>query len=86
MNYIKQFLAFWYDFIVGDDWVVAAGVVVLLAAAGALARAEMNNLSPWHLQTSKADLSALGSNPVDFVDARTVHSAKWEKGIETGCK
>ena len=26
MNFIKRFLAFWYDFIVGDDWVVAAGV------------------------------------------------------------
>jgi hypothetical protein len=48
MNYIKRFLAFWYDFIVGDDWVVAAGVVVLLAAAGALARADMNT-SAWLL-------------------------------------
>jgi hypothetical protein len=41
MSFIKRFLAFWYDFIVGDDWVVAAGVVLLLAATGALARANM---------------------------------------------
>jgi len=42
MNFIKRFLAFWYDFIVGDDWVVAAGVVVLLAATGALLQANLN--------------------------------------------
>jgi hypothetical protein len=42
MNLIKRFLAFWYDFIVGDDWVVAAGVVVLLAATGALAQANLH--------------------------------------------
>jgi hypothetical protein len=28
---ISAFLAFWYDFIVGDDWRVAVGVVVALA-------------------------------------------------------
>ena len=38
MALLKRFLAFWYDFIVGDDWLVAVGVVVLLAAAGALAQ------------------------------------------------
>jgi hypothetical protein len=48
MNLLKRFGAFWYDFIVGDDWVVAAGVVVLLAAAGALAHANMNT-SAWVL-------------------------------------
>lgn len=38
MALLKRFLAFWYDIIVGDDWAVAVGVVVLLADAGALAR------------------------------------------------
>jgi hypothetical protein len=42
MVLIKRFFAFWYDFIVGDDWTVAAGVVILLAVSGALARANMN--------------------------------------------
>jgi len=48
MNFVKRFLAFWYDFIVGDDWVVAAGVVVLLAVTGALAHADLNT-SAWVL-------------------------------------
>jgi hypothetical protein len=48
MNFIKRFLAFWYDFIVGDDWVVAAGVVVLLATTGALAHANLHS-SAWVL-------------------------------------
>ena len=31
MKYIKAFLFFWYDFIVGDAWEVAAGVLIALA-------------------------------------------------------
>jgi hypothetical protein len=30
MKYITGFSAFWWDFIVGDAWEVAAGVLVLL--------------------------------------------------------
>jgi hypothetical protein len=33
---IKAFGAFWYDFIIGDDWLVAAGVVIALALTYAL--------------------------------------------------
>lgn len=29
---LRAFGAFWYDFVIGDDWVVAAGVVLGLAA------------------------------------------------------
>ncbi len=29
---IRAFGAFWYDFVVGDDWRVAVGVVIALAA------------------------------------------------------
>jgi hypothetical protein len=32
MKFIKGFFAFWYDFIVGDAWEVAAGVVIGLLA------------------------------------------------------
>jgi hypothetical protein len=30
MPRLRAFLAFWYDFVVGDDWVIALGVVVAL--------------------------------------------------------
>lgn len=30
MKFIRDFLFFWYDFIVGDDWTVAAGIVAAL--------------------------------------------------------
>jgi hypothetical protein len=36
MRVLRSFLRFWYDFIVGDDWVVAAGVVLALAATALL--------------------------------------------------
>jgi len=38
MTYVKRFVGFWYDFIVGDDWTIAAGVVGGLALTGVLAR------------------------------------------------
>jgi hypothetical protein len=36
---LRAFGAFWYDFIIGDDWVIAAGVVVGLAGTYGLSRA-----------------------------------------------
>jgi hypothetical protein len=38
MSYLKHFLVFWYDFIVGDDWMIAVGVVAVLALSAFLAR------------------------------------------------
>jgi hypothetical protein len=38
---LGTFGAFWYDFIVGDDWWVAAGVVAALAATYGLSRASI---------------------------------------------
>lgn len=36
---LKAFAAFWYDFVVGDDWRIAAGVVVALLVTYAVSRA-----------------------------------------------
>jgi hypothetical protein len=36
MRYVRAFGRFWWDFIVGDDWVVAATVAVGLALTGIL--------------------------------------------------
>jgi hypothetical protein len=32
MRVLKAFGRFWWDFVVGDDWRIAAGVVVVLGA------------------------------------------------------
>ena len=42
MRYLKSFRLFWYDFIVGDDWMIAAGVVLALVASALLARRDLN--------------------------------------------
>ena len=31
MKFLKAFGQFWYDFIIGDDWKIAAAVVIALA-------------------------------------------------------
>lgn len=38
---VKAFLAFWYDFVVGDDWRVALGVVTTLAVTYATSRSSV---------------------------------------------
>ena len=45
MKYIKGFFAFWYDFIVGDAWEVAVGVVVALIVLYVLLHASVAGAS-----------------------------------------
>jgi lysylphosphatidylglycerol synthetase-like protein (DUF2156 family) len=44
MNFLKNFALFWWDFIVGDDWVIAAGVVIALLVTVGL---ERQNINAW---------------------------------------
>ena len=36
MRFLSDFARFWWDFVVGDDWRIAAGVVVVLAGGALL--------------------------------------------------
>jgi hypothetical protein len=36
VRFARGFARFWWDFVVGDDWRIAAGVVVVLAGGGVL--------------------------------------------------
>ena len=46
MKYLRSFALFWWNFVVGDDWRVAAGLAVALAATWALAH---NDVNAWWL-------------------------------------
>ncbi len=37
MKRLRAFGAFWWDFVVGDDWRMAAGVIVILAVSALIA-------------------------------------------------
>lgn len=37
MAFIRGFGRFWYDFVIGDDWKVAAAIAVVLALGAVLA-------------------------------------------------
>jgi hypothetical protein len=39
MKWIRSFAFFWYDFVVGDDWLLAVGVIVGLGLTALLAHA-----------------------------------------------
>jgi hypothetical protein len=51
MRQLKSFGAFWYDFIIGDDWRLAAAVVAGLALTAILIRAAHVN-AWWALPVS----------------------------------
>jgi hypothetical protein len=38
---LRRFGRFWWDFVVGDDWRIAVGVVLALAATAALAASDV---------------------------------------------
>jgi hypothetical protein len=42
VKYLVAFGRFWYDFVVGDDWRIAVGVIVALALTFWLAHAGLN--------------------------------------------
>jgi len=58
MKYVVAFLRFWYDFIVGDDWRVAAGVVAALALTAVLAD---HGVAAWWLMPAAVVVILLGS-------------------------
>lgn len=36
MRYAEAFFHFWYDFLIGDEWRIAAGIVVVLLLTAAV--------------------------------------------------
>ncbi len=50
MRFVKAFGAFWYDFIIGDDWKIAVAVVLSLGITGAVMAwvdSFGGSLTPW---------------------------------------
>lgn len=45
IRHLKAFGAFWFDFVIGDDWRVAVGVVTALAVTFVAAR--FTGISTW---------------------------------------
>jgi hypothetical protein len=41
VRFLRSFGRFWYDFIVGDDWKIAVGVVIALALTLAALKARL---------------------------------------------
>lgn len=57
MKYLKAFVAFWYDFIVGDDWVIAVGIVAALVGTERLVDAGID--AWWAMPVAAVVLLAL---------------------------
>ena len=46
MRYLRSFLRFWWEFVVGDDWRVAAGLALALGLTSLLTH---NGINAWWL-------------------------------------
>jgi len=57
MRYVRAFGRFWWEFIVGDDWTVAAGVVLALGLVAILVDRGVN--AWWLLPLAVALLSGV---------------------------
>jgi len=57
VNRLRAFGAFWYDFVVGDEWSVAVGVLAAFAGAAALVRLGVN--AWWLVPAAAAGLLAV---------------------------
>jgi hypothetical protein len=55
---LRAFAAFWYDFVIGDDWRVAVGVAIALALTVALS-ATTHLATWWIVQAAVAALLPL---------------------------
>ena len=57
MRRIRAFGHFWWDFVVGDDWRAAAGVLLALGVTAALVAADVN--AWWVMPAAVAAVLAL---------------------------
>jgi hypothetical protein len=58
VRYLRSFCRFWWNFIVGDDWRVAAGVAVALGATSLLTQ---DGIDAWWLLPGGVALVLTGS-------------------------
>lgn len=47
MNLVVRFLMFWYDFLIGDCWEIAAGVVIALGLAAVVVGVQPDLAEPF---------------------------------------
>ena len=58
MSFVVKFLRFWYEFIVGDDWRIAAGVAVALGVTAVLTD---RGLAAWWVMPTAVIVILFGS-------------------------
>ena len=58
MSHVRSFARFWWDFVVGDDWLVAAGIAAALVAVALLAH---RGVDAWWLLPAAVALVLAGS-------------------------
>lgn len=56
MTALRRFAAFWYDFVVGDDWTVAVGITMGFVLSALLVRAGIDDW--WFLPVAALGLLA----------------------------
>ena len=69
MKFLKSFGQFWYDFIIGDDWKIAAAVVLALGVLCAVMKANVLSDGALTILGAVAIVSAFAISLI--IDVRT---------------
>lgn len=64
MGFVRGFARFWYDFIVGDDWRIATGVVLVLVVGALLVSATSLSDTVVTIVVTSGILSVVGASIV----------------------
>ena len=73
MKFITGFFRFWYDFVVGDAWDIAAGIVVVIVLGALIARADVLAEQQLTLLVGAGIVAVVGSSL--YMEARRRASA-----------
>jgi hypothetical protein len=65
MRYVSAFGRFWFDFVIGDDWRIAAGVAAVLGVGALLVRLDVLDDTAVVLLTGGALIAVVVASVVD---------------------
>ena len=68
MSFVTGFFRFWYDFVVGDAWDIAAGIVVVIVIGALIAKADLLTEQELTLLVGAGIVAVVGSSL--FFEAR----------------
>ena len=86
MRRLRAFAAFWYEFVVGDDWRVAVGLAIALGATALLAEQDVAAWWPMPLAVIALLAESLREQPANTVEPVKENTTEREREMRPGVR